>query len=117
MLSSYIKLMEWAKPRKDALTPNQVTVRALINYWRPFNQRDPFISHMRDLYPHNFRLPVVAYREEYSIPFPVILDKRSYQHMAEDGIYMHNHDFDKTNELVWLNLKRLTVCFDVMISF
>ena len=32
VLSSYIKQMEWAKPIKDALTPDQETTRALIDY-------------------------------------------------------------------------------------
>ena len=56
---------------------------------------------MCDLYPHSFCVPTVAYEKEYSIPFPADLDKRSYQCVAEDGMYMRN---DETVELVWLNL-------------
>ena len=37
VLNSYVKLMEWARPTKDAAAPNQETTWALINYWRPFN--------------------------------------------------------------------------------
>ena len=116
MLSSYVEPMEWARPIEDAPTPDQEIARALINYWMPFDQRDPFVVHMRDLYPHSFHVPVVAHGEEYSIPFPVNLDKMSYQRVAEDEMYMRNHNFDETIELVWLNLQCLTVCFDVMIS-
>ena len=96
--------MEWAKPMEDALAPNQEIDLALINYWRPFNQRDPSVMHMCDLYPHSFSLPTVARGEEHSIPLPTNLDKRSYQCVAEDEMYMCNHDFDETVELVWLNL-------------
>ena len=104
VLSLYVKPMEWARPTEDALTPDQETNQALINYWRPFNQRNPSIAHMRDLYPHSFRLPMVARGEEYFIPFPANLDKRSYQHVVEDKMYMSNHDFDETVELAWPNL-------------
>ena len=96
--------MEWARPTEDAPAPNQETAQALINYWRPFNQRDPSITHMRDLYPNNCHLPAVAHGEEYSIPLPISLDKRSYHAVTEDGMYMPNHDLDETVELVWLNL-------------
>ena len=40
VLSSYIEPMEWARPTEDAPTPDQETTQALINYWRPFDQRD-----------------------------------------------------------------------------
>ena len=96
--------MEWARPTEDAPALDQETVRALINYWGPFNQRDPSVMHICDLYPHSFGLPTVARGEEYSIPLLVSLDKRSYQRLAEDGMYMCNHDFDETVKLVWSNL-------------
>ena len=96
--------MEWVRPKKDAPAPDQETARALINYWKHFNPRDPSVTHMRDLYPHSFCLPAAAREEEYSISFPVSLDKSPYQHVAENGMYMRNHDFDDTTELVWLNL-------------
>ena len=104
VLSSYVELVEWAKPMEDASALNQETTRALINYGRPFDQRDPSVVHMHDLYPHKFRVPAMTHGEEYSIPFPVNLNKRSYQCVAEDGMYMRSHDFDETTELVWLNL-------------
>ena len=103
MLSSYVEPMEWDKLTEDALTLDQEISRALINYWRPFDQRDPSVTHMHNLDPHNFCVLTAAH-EEYSIPFLVNLGKRSYQRVAEDEMYMRNHDFDETDELVWLNL-------------
>ena len=96
--------MEWARLMEDAPTLDQETAQALINYLRCFNQRDHSVTHMRDLYPHSFRLSVVAHGEEYSILLLASLDERSYQRVAEDEMYMSNHDFDETTELVWLNL-------------
>ena len=101
--NSYVEPMDWARPTEDAPAPDQEIARAFINYWKPFNQRDPPIVHMSDLYPHSFRLPVVAHGEEYSIP-GINLDKRSNQRVAEDGMYICNHDFDETTELAWSNL-------------
>ena len=31
------------------------------------------------------------------------VDKKSYQRVAEDGMYIHNHDFNETVELVRLD--------------
>ena len=38
--------------------------------------------------------------EEYSIPFPSYMDKKSYQRVAEDEMSIRNHNFDETTELV-----------------
>ena len=62
--------------------------------------------HIQDLYPTLLRVPVVASVEEYSIPFPDLIDKKSFQRVAKDGMYILNHDFNETAELVWLNLYR-----------
>ena len=77
--------------------------RLIIDCWNPFNKRDSSIAHMRKLYLNNLRMPVVARVEEYSIPFPSYMDEKSYQRVVEDGMYIRNHDFDKTVELVWIN--------------
>ena len=53
--------------------------------------------------PTNLRIPVVALSEEYFIPFPDYMDKKSYQRVAEYGMYIRNYDFNETAELVWLD--------------
>ena len=55
---------------------------------------------MRELYPNLLRIPMAACTEEYSIPFFSYMDKKSYQRVAEDRMFIHNHDFDETIELV-----------------
>ena len=52
--------------------------------------------------PTNLQIPVVALFEEYSIPFPGFMDKKSCQCVVEDGMYIRNHDFNETVELVRL---------------
>ena len=59
---------------------------------------------MRGLYPISCCILVVVLLEEYSVPFPSYLDKKSYLRMAKDGMHMRNHDFNETAELVCYDL-------------
>ena len=38
--------------------------------------------------------------EQYTIPFPVYIDKEAFQSVAEDGMLIRNHDFHRSSELV-----------------
>ena len=49
--------------------------------------------HMRDLYPNYFRVPVAARADQYSTPFLVYMNKDAFQSVAEDGLFIRNHDF------------------------
>ena len=66
--------------------------------------RDTSVANMHNLYLTSHRIPVVALSEEYSVPFPSYLDNKSYQHVAENEMHMHNHDFNVTAELVCFDL-------------
>ena len=46
--------------------------------------------------------------EEYSIPFPIYLDKKSYLRVAEDEMLLHKYDFNETVELICSNLSSLS---------
>ena len=83
---------------RPTLGPNEA--RSIVDLWNPFNKRDSSTAHMRDLYPNLLQIPVAARVEEYSIPFPSYMDKKSYQRVAEDWMFIRNHDFDETVELV-----------------
>ena len=89
--------------------PGLDSARSIIDRWDPFNKRDTSVTDMRELYRTNRRIPVVALSEEYSIPFPSYMDKKSYQGVAEDGMYIPNHDFNETVELVWSDFSLLSV--------
>ena len=90
-----------------------------INY-RPvgsFNQRDHSIGNMHDLYPTLLLVPVMARTKEYSISFPNLLDKKSFQWVNEDRVNIRNHDFNESAELVWLNFFHFEYWLHVMIFF
>ena len=62
--------------------------------------RDFSSAHMRELYPDLLRIQITACVEEYFILFPSYMDKKSYQRVVKDGMFIHSHNFDKTVELV-----------------
>ena len=100
ILSSYLKSLEWNHLPAEVPTPDQEAARLLVRKCKPFYKRDSSVSHMRDLYPLSLNDLVVARYEENSIPFPSYLDKGSYRCVAEDGMYILNHNFNETTELV-----------------
>ena len=72
----------------------------LLTVGTPLIRGTFFTAHMLNFYPNLLRIPVAARAEEYSIPFPNYMDKKSYQCVAKDGMFNPNHDFDETVELV-----------------
>ena len=105
------------KPSLAVPIPSPDIAQSIIDHWSLFNQRDTSIANMHDLYPINHGIPMVALAEEYSIPFPSYLDKKSYMRVAEDGMHMRNHDFNETAELVCSNLFSLPCSFSLRGEF
>ena len=100
MLGSYVKPMEWGRPSMDTLALGPNEARSIIDHWNPFNKRDSSTTHMRELYPTLLRIPMAALSKEYSISFPSYMNKKSYQRVAENMMFIRNLDFDETVELV-----------------
>ena len=70
---------------------------------------------MHDLYPNYFLVPVAAYAERYSILFPIYMNKEAFQLVAEEGMYICNHDFHRSTKLVHAAL--LGFCFYLVALF
>ena len=100
MLGLYVKPMEWGCPLLDTPTPGPDEAQSIINCWNPFDKMDYSTAHMRKLYPNLLRILVAARAEEYSIPFLNYMDKKSYYCVVKDGMFIRNHDFDESAELV-----------------
>ena len=103
MLGTYVLLHEWDRLSVYMVAPSPEAALEIIYCYNPFNERESSVAYMSDLCPTLLRVPVVARVEEYSIPFLGYLDRKSFQHVAEDGMLIHNHDFNESTELV---------CFD-----
>ena len=100
VMDASIKPTMWDQPSANASVLDSDEARSIIDHWNPFNKRDLSIANMRNLYPVNLLILVVALSEEYSALFPSYMDKKSYQRVAEDRMHIRNHDFDETTELV-----------------
>ena len=103
VLGSYVLSQEWDRPPADAVTPSLEAAQELIDRWSPFKKRESLVAHMRDLYPILLQVPVVAHAKEYFVPFPDYLDRKTFLRVAEDGMFICKHDFNKSTKLV---------CFD-----
>ena len=66
---------------------------------------------MHDLDPTSHHIPMVALSEEHYIPFPNYLDNKSYQRVAEDGMHIHNHDFNEIAKPVCSDLSPFCFVF------
>ena len=103
VLGSYVQPTEWDCPSTDKYALGPEAALSIIDRWNPFNKRDYSVMHIRKLYSALLRVLVVAHVEEYFIPFPDYLEKKSFQNMAEDEMYIRNRDFNKTAKLVLQN--------------
>ena len=56
--------------------------------------------HMHDLYPTYFRVPLAARSEQYTIPFLAYMDKEAFLAVADDGMFIRNHNFPRSAGLV-----------------
>ena len=98
--SSYVLPQEWVYPLVDTLDPGPKASREINDRWNPFNKREPSLAHMHDLYPTLLQGLVAARIEQYSIPFPIYMDRETFQLMVEDGMLIRNHNFHQSIELV-----------------
>ena len=103
MLGSYVLPQEWDRPSANTVALSLKAARKIINRWSSFDKKKSSIVQMRDLYPTLLRVPVATRAKDYSIPFPGYLDRKSFQHVAEDEMLIHNHDFNELAELVCFN--------------
>ena len=72
----------------------------IIEKQAPFDKGEVSIKNMQDLYPAQRRVTAVAHQEQYIIPCSSYLGAEDIQQVAEDGMYIRNHNFVQTAELV-----------------
>ena len=100
LLSMYVPPHERIVPPEGMVTPDLQGAQEIIHCWSPFNQAERLVVHICDLYPIIFLTLVAARAEQYSIPFPAYLSKEAFQSVAEDEMFIRNHDFYRLAELV-----------------
>ena len=78
LLNTYVPSYGRIHPPTGMVAPNLEGALEIIHCWSPFNQVESSVAHMYDLYPNNFLLLVAAHVEQYTISFPVYMDKEAF---------------------------------------
>ena len=75
-----------------------------MRHWEPFHHGASAADRLDILYPHIYRVPVVArgmgLREDYSVTLPASTPKEDLMHIIENGIQVRNSNFVQSIELV-----------------
>ena len=79
-------------------------VKDILRRWEPFHRGVSAANRLDNLYPHIYRVPVVArgmgFHEEYSVTFPASTPKEDFLQIIDDGIQVRNRNFIQSTELV-----------------
>ena len=100
VVKGYIHPKEGASTSAESPIPTLGDLDLIIEKRAPFDKGEVSIKNMRDLYPAQRRVTAVARQEQYVIPCPSYLGSEDIQQVAEDGMYIRNHNFVQTAELV-----------------
>ena len=100
VVKGYIHPKEGASTSAESPIPTLGDLDLIIEKRAPFDKGEVSIKNMRDLYPAQRRVTAMAHQEQYIIPCPSYLGAEDIQQVAEDGMYIRNHNFVQTAELV-----------------
>ena len=100
VVKGYIHPKEGVSTSAESPIPTLGDLDLIIEKRAPFDKGEVSIKNMRDLYPAQRRVTAVARQEQYVIPYPSYLGAEDIQQVAEDGMYIRNHNFVQTAELV-----------------
>ena len=79
-------------------------VKDILRRWEPFYREASSADRLGNLYPHIYRVPVVArgmgLREDYTMTLPTSTPKEDFLQIIDDGIQVRNRNFVQSTELV-----------------
>ena len=77
-------------PRVEVSTPGVEEVKDILRRWEPFHRGASATDRLDNLYPHIYRVPVVArgmgLSEDYSMSLPASTSKEDFLQIIDDGI-------------------------------
>ena len=100
LVSTYVLPLERVHPSMDMVVPDLEDVLKIVHCWNPLNQEEFSVTHIRNLYPNYFQIPVAARSKQYSIMLPIYMDKETFQPVTDDWMLIRNHNFHRLVELV-----------------
>ena len=100
LVSTYVSPLERVHPSTDMVVSDLEDVLKIVRRWNPLNQKESLVTHIHDLYPNYFQIPMSARLEQYTIPLPIYMEKDAFQLVADDGMLIRNHNFHRLAEPV-----------------
>ena len=88
----------------EVSAPRVEEVKDILRRWEPFHRGESAADRLDNLYPHIYRVPVVArgmgLREDYSMSLPASTSMEDFLQIIDDGIQVWNRNFVQSTELV-----------------
>ena len=86
------------------LAPRAEEVKDILCRWEPFHREASASDQLGNLYPHIYRVPVVARgrgpREDYTMTLPASTPKEDFLKIIDNGIQVWNRNFVQSTKLV-----------------
>ena len=77
--------------------PRLEGVKDILRHWEPFHRGASTADRLDNLYPHIYRVPVVARGmglcEDYTMTLPAFTPKEDFPQIIDDGIQLRNRNF------------------------
>ena len=104
IINSYLPPRGPEPPRVEVSAPRVKKVKDILRRWEPFHRGESAAYRLGNLYPHIYRVPVVArdlgLREDYTVTLPSSTLKEDFLQIINDGIQVRNSNFVQSTELV-----------------
>ena len=79
-------------------------VKDILRHWEPFHCGASAADRLGNLYPHIYRVTVVAQglglHEDYTMTFPASTPNEDFLQIIDDGIQVRNRNFVQSTKLV-----------------
>ena len=102
--NSYLPPHRPEPPRVEVSAPKAEEVKDILRRWEPFHRGASATDRLGNLYPHIYRVPVVArglgFHEDYTMTLPVATPKEDFLHIIDDRIQVRNRNFVQSTKLV-----------------
>ena len=88
----------------EVSAPGVEEVKDILRRWEPFHRGASATDQLDNLYPHIYRVQVVAQsmglREDYSVTLPASTPNEDFLQIIDDSIQVRNRNFVQSTELV-----------------
>ena len=88
----------------EVSAPGVEEVKDILRRLEPFHRGAFAADRLDNLYPHIYRVPVIArgmgLREDYSVTLPAFTPKEDFLQIIDNGIQVRDRNFIQSTELV-----------------